>query len=200
MSRKTNLDKFQSVMFDDMSTLDHLTVTERDQVLRYRFAFTVLLENPSLSDKLLRDYLMDEFKICNSQAYNDISNIKIILPNIRNAGKEWIRYVVNEELKDIIAKCKLAGDDLMKERIMAVDKLAKYNKLDQDDNEEMPWDDIIPVGIEPTSDPSVLGITKMKNKEEEIKRLIEKYKGEIEIEDIEYQDVTDDGTKESILQ
>ena len=200
MSRKSNLDKFQSVMFDDMSTLDHLTVTERDQVLRYRFAFTILLENPSLSDKLLRDYLMVEFKICSSQGYNDIINIKIILPNIRNAGKEWIRYVVNEELKDIIAKCKLGGDDLMKERILAVDKLAKYNKLDQEDNEEMPWDDIIPVGIEPTSDPSVLGIAKMKNKEEEIKRLIEKYKGEIEIEDIEYQDISDDGTKESILQ
>jgi hypothetical protein len=195
MSRKSNLDKFQSVMFDDMSSLEHLNKTERDQVLRYRFAFAVCLDNPSIPDIELRDKIINEFGIARSQAYLDISNIKVILPNIRNAGKEWIRYIVNEELKDAIARCKLGGDNMMKERIAAIDKLAKYNKLDQDDKEEMPWDDIIPVGIEPTSDPTVLGITPMKNKDEEILRLIEKYKGEIEIEDIEYQDISEqDGT------
>ena len=194
MSRKTNLDKFQAVMFEDMDKIDNLTKPERDQLLRYRYAFSVCLENPSISDNLLRDQLIKEFKISRSLAYLDIANIKVILPNIKNAGKEWIRYIVNEELKEAIAQCKLAGDDLMKERIAAIDKLAKYNKLDQADQDEMPWDEIIPVGIEPTSDPTVLGVTPMKNKEEEISKLIEKYRGEIEIEDIDFTDIVNDGT------
>jgi hypothetical protein len=200
MSRKNNLDKFQEIMFADLKDIDFLSEVERAQVLRYRFAFTESLENPSIADNLLRDMLMENFKISMSQAYRDISNIKIILPNIRNAGKEWIRYVVNEELKEAIKACKDAGDEKLKERIMAIDKLAKYNKLDQDDAEELPWDDIIPVPIEPTSDPTVLKIKPLENKEEEIRKMYEKYLGEIEIEEVEYQDITEpDERKETDL-
>ena len=193
MSRKTNLDKFEAVMFDDRKDLNHLTPVEQDQVMRYRFAFARCLDNPAISDKLLRDELMNEFGIGSSQAYVDISNIKVILPNIRNAGKEWMRYLFNEEIRANIAKCKDdEGNitDVDKHR-KALDVLAKYNKLDQKDTDQLPWDDIIPVQIEPTSDPTVLGITPLANKEEVIRKLYEKYKGDIEVEDIDYQEMND---------
>jgi len=203
MSRKSNLDKFQEVMFADKVDISHLSPVEQMQVVRYRFAFTQCLETPSLSDSVLRDQLINEYGISQSQAYRDIANVKIILPNIKAAGKEWIRYIVTEELKLAIQQCKNAGDDLMKERIMAIDKLAKYNKLDQDDGEQIPWDDIVPIPIDPTNDVSVLGAIPMENAEEEIKKLYEKYKGDIEIEDIDYLDITDvdnDRNEEDILQ
>lgn len=203
MSRKANLDKFQEVMFADKADLAHLTPVEQMQVVRYRFAFTVCLDSPSIEDNKLRDQLIAEFGISKSQAYRDIANIKIILPNIKAAGKEWIRYIVTEELKIAIQECKDAGEDLMKERIMAIDKLAKYNKLDQDDGEELPWDDIIPIPIEPTNDVTVLGAVPLENAEEEIKKLYEKYKGDIEIEYVDYQEITDvnnAGNQEDILQ
>lgn len=195
---KRNLDKFQAIMFDDMASLDHLSQDEKDQLRRFRFAFTKLLDNPSMSDVVLRDELMSMFKIKSTQAYVDISNLKIILPNIRNAGKEWVRYIVNEELKLAIAECKRYGDKKLSERIMAIDKLAKYNKLDQDEGEEIDWDQIYPQPIEPTDDISVLGEIPMVNKRETIERLITKFKNEIEIEDIEFQEVND-GDQEDIL-
>jgi len=198
MSRKNNLDKFQDLMFRDMDELTALTLVERDQLKRYRFAFTFLLDHPSLPDNVLKDYLMSEFKISQSQAYRDLANMKVILPNIKNAGKEWIRYVVNEELKDAIGEAKAVGK--LKERILAIAALGKYNRLDQVDEEELPWDDIIPVPIEPTSDPTVLGIKPLENKQEEIRKLIEKYKGEIEIEDITYEDINNAGKEEDIFQ
>ncbi len=191
MSRSKNLDKFQALMFDDMKNLDYLTPSEQEQVRRYRFAFSICLDDPSVSDKRLCNYLMHKFSIGRSQAYADVAKIKVILTTVRNAGKEWIRYVVNEELKQAIRVCKLAGDDLMKERIMAIDKLAKYNKLDKDDNEEIPWEEIIPIDIEPTSDPTVLDITPLANKKEVILKLYEKYVGDIEIETIEYKNIND---------
>jgi len=198
MSRPSKLDKFNELMFSDIGSITDMTETERNQLLRYRFAFTILLENPSYSDVTLRDNLMLQFGISQSQAYRDISNLKIILPNIRNAGKEWIRYVVNEELKNAIKAAKDAGK--LKERIMAISALAKFNRLDQEDTEEMPWDEIIPTGIEPTSDPSVLDITPLQDEKAEIKRLFEKYAGEIELDSLSYQTETDDRKEEDIFQ
>jgi len=193
-SRKVNLDKFHELMFSDIDKLTELNQPEIQQLLRYRFAFTVLLEKPSTSDILLRDALMNQYNISMSQAYRDIANLKIVLPNVRNAGKEWIRYIVNEELKEAIQDAKTDGK--LKERILAILGLAKYNKLDQDEAEEMPWDEIIPIDIEPTSDPTVLGITPMANKDEVIRQLYEKYKGEIEFEDTDYEEIKDDSGKE----
>jgi hypothetical protein len=140
---------------------------------------------------------MAEFGISQSQAYRDISNMKVILPNIRNAGKEWIRYIVNEELKKAIADAETNGK--LKERILAISALAKYNKLDQDDAEEFPWDEIIPQGIEPTNDPTVLEGAKEYSKEE-IAALYKKYQHDIEIEDVPFEDVKDEPEKENLFQ
>lgn len=188
MNNKSKLDRFQQLMFADLSDID-LPENDIAKLKRYRYIFSELLENPSLSDKELRDRLMCEFDIGKSQAYIDISNIKVILPNIRNAGREWFRYIVNEELKQAIEDAKTEGR--LKERIMAIQALAKYNKLDQDEVPELPWHEIVPHDIEPVSDPTVLGIRPLKNKHEVIQRLLQKYKGEIEIEDIEYEQADD---------
>lgn len=193
MSRQKNLDKFQEVMFADRSEMTHLTPVEVEQVLRYRFAFTMCLESPSISDNKLRDMLMTEFRISQSQAYRDIASMKIILPNIKSAGKDWYRYMFNEEIKTAIQECKDAGPEYLKERILALDKLAKYNKLDQDDEEQLPWDEILPMEIEPTTDPTVIDVKPIENREQEIKKLLNHYKGDIEIEDIEYQELDKDG-------
>jgi len=190
MSRKNNLDKFRDVLFSDLKEEKHLTPIEREQLKRYRACFTQSLENPSIPDKELRDYLINEFNVSESQAYRDIGNIRILLGNVRNAGKEWVRYIVNETLKQAIEDAK--GDKKrLKELIMAADKLGKYNRLDKEDALEIPWEEILPIPIEPTADPTVLKIKPLENKEEEIEKLYKKYRGEIEIEYIDYEEVKD---------
>lgn len=189
MSRKCNLDKFRNVLFSDISENETLLPVERDQLKRYRAAFHLSLENPSMPDTRLRDFLMNEFFISESQAYRDIGNIRILLGNVRNAGKEWIRYLVNETLKKAIED----ADDkkYLKERIAAAGLLGKYNRLDKEDALEIPWDEILPQDIEPTSDPTVLSskVKPLQNKEEEIRKMYEKYKGDIELEYVDYEEV-----------
>ena len=189
MPRKPALDKYHDVLFKDFDEMEHLTPAEQNQLKRYRFCFSQSLENPSLPDKELRDFLINEFSISQTQAYTDIQNMRVLLGNIRNAGKEWIRYLVNETLKEAIETAKSAGPKRLKELIMAADKLGKYNRLDKEDAEELPWEEILPQSIEPTTDPTVLKIKPLENKEEEIRKMYEKYKGEIEIEDVGYEDV-----------
>jgi hypothetical protein len=194
MSRKCNLDKFRDVLFSDISENETLLPVERDQLKRYRAAFHHSLENPSLPDIKLRDYLMNEFGVSESQAYRDIGNIRILLGNIRNSGKEWVRYLVNETLKEAIELAKGAGTKKLKEMIAAAGMLGKFNRLDKEDALEIPWDEILPQTIEPTSDPTVLSskVKPLKNKEEEIKKMLEKYKGEIDFDYTDYEIVNED--------
>ena len=187
MSRKANLDKFHDVLFKDFDEQQHLTLIEREQLKRYRAAYSQSLENPSITDTKLRDYLMNEYGISQTQAYYDIANIRILLGNVRNAGKEWVRYLVNETLKEAIEACRTKKK--WKEVILAANVLGKYNKLDKDDAMEYPWEDILPIPIEPTNDVTVLKVKPLANKEEEIRKMYEKYKGEIDIEDIGYEEV-----------
>ena len=186
MSKRNTLDKFHNVMFVDFDE-SVLTLDEREMLRRYRAVFTLSLENPSMTDTKLRDYLMEEFGVNMATAYRDLSNVRVLLGNVQNAGKEWIRYIVNETLKKAIEDAKLLGKNGIKLMILAADKLGKYNRLDKEDATELPWDEIIPQTIEPTTDPTVLGIKPLANKEEEIRRMYEKYRDEIEIEDIGYE-------------
>lgn len=191
MARKPALDKYHDVLFKNFDEIEHLTPAERKQLTRYRLAFTESLENPTLPDTQLRDLLMNSFGISATQAYVDIQNVRILLGNVRNAGKEWIRYLVNETLKTAIEDAKALGPKGIKLQIMAANTLGKYNMLDREDAVELPWEDIVPQSIEPTSDPTVIGGKKLANKEEEIKKMYEKYKGEIEIEYTDYEEVGD---------
>lgn len=207
MARTSNLDKFKKVMFDDITDLTDFTSTEKSQLKRYRSAFTILLENPSTSDRKLVEYLITEFNISDTQAYRDVASIKVFLPSVRNAGKQWSRYLVEEELKQVITEAKeLAkgdsnGDEekdplsiaqkgyLLEIRTKALDKLGKYTRLDKEDELGINWEDIVPIPIEPTNDVSVLKVKPLPNKEEAIKKLYDKYRSDIEIEDIDYEEL-----------
>lgn len=189
MPRKPALDKFRDVLFKDFDEMEHLTPAEQKQLTRYRLAFTESLENPTLPDTELRDMLMNTFGISSTQAYVDIQNVRILLGNVRNAGKEWVRYLVNETLKKAIEDARTLGPKGIKLVIMAANTLGKYNMLDREDAQELPWEDIVPQTIEPTSDPTVLKIKPLENKEDEISKMYEKYKGEIEIEYTDYEEL-----------
>lgn len=190
MNKKEHpLERFRTVLFENVKE-STLKGNEYQQLIRYRDAFTQSLDNPLIRDIELRDYLINKYRISERQAYRDLANIRILLGNVRNAGKEWIRYLVIEGLKDAANRAKLACK--IKEEIMALDKLAKYNRLDKEDMEELPFDKIIPVDWETTTDVTVLGTKPIENLDQEIAKLYKKYIDEIEIEDIDYQEVDDE--------
>jgi hypothetical protein len=109
---------------------------------------------------------------------------------MQNSAKEWVRYLVNETLKEAIDKCRTAQK--WKEVIMAAATLAKYNMLDKETTERLPWEEIKPQDIEPTTDPTgIIRVKKLENKEAVIQKLKDKYLNDIE--DIGYEDIKEDG-------
>jgi hypothetical protein len=196
MLKKNIIDKMNSLLFDPVPK--SMNEQEQKMLMRYRDAYTYWLENPLLSDMEIRDYLMNNYEISKTQAYRDIVNIKLLLGNVREAGKEWHRYRVNNLLEKA-AQMAIEGD--VKEAT-AISKVAmaliKNNKLDIDEGEELPYDEIIPPSFEPVSDPTVIGLKPVENLRERVEKMKQKFIGEIEITDIQFEE-TDNERKEATV-
>lgn len=184
-SEETKFDKLQMSFFNS-EAVAKLTPKDLEIRKRYQNMFVIWLDNPWWSDKEMVRYLRDNFNLSRSQAYEDISKVKLILGNVQNAAKEWQRYSVIEMLKKAYAQAEAAGD--YKAMVMASDKLGKYTKLDKDEAEALPWDQLIPPQLIPTSDVSVLGITREKDFEKKVERLKKKYYQENNIEEADVVD------------
>lgn len=71
----------------------------------------------------------------------------------------------------------------------AATSYAKFNNVNVEDEQSVPYDKIVVQPFTATSDPSVLGIKPIPNIEKKITDLIEKYRAEsIDIDDVEYED------------
>ena len=184
MKKESTLDRFHKVLFS-VGNEKLFTEDEQKMLIRYRAVFTLSLETPWITNTEKRDFLMNEFHISIAQAYKDLSKVRVLLVNMQNAGKGWIRYIVNESLKKSIKDAQKMGKSGIKLGIMAAGKLAKFNMLDKEDSIYLSWEEIKPPTIEPTTDPTVLGIKPLQNKSEVIRKLYEKYL--VEIEDNEYE-------------
>ncbi len=66
--------------------------------------------------------------------------------------------------------------------VAAADKLGKYTRLDKEDQEPLPWEEIKPQPVEFVTDPSVLGIEHVENPRALVEKVRKKYMDEIEVE------------------
>ncbi len=183
--------KIQKYLFDDDIPITEIQFTPHELEIRnrYRHIFTYWLEKSTLSDKKIVQYIMHEFGLSKTQAYRDLLSIKVLLGNVKNAAKEWHRYKL---LQMVDETYQLAKDKRNPVAMAAViDKLGKYTQLDKEDQERIPYDEIVPQNFEPSGDVSVMGIKPIKNLKEKQKAMRKKYSGTL-IEDIEYTEAQSD--------
>lgn len=150
----------------------------RDRIIRIRQAYVWWYEFPMSTETEVRDLIMHNSGVSVTQAYQDIQILKILLGDIKNAGKEWHRHRVIHMIEETYEMAKDKQD--VRAMVMAADKLGKYTRLDKEDSLTMPWDEIIPLPIEPTMDPTVLGLKPIENVRGKIAAMLEKYGGEID--------------------
>jgi len=140
----------------------------------YEDAFAKWITDPALSDTHITNLLINEYGRSKTQAWRDVAIIKSVLGDIKNADKEWQRYTVISMLKEAYELAKTKKDP--KAMAMAADKLGKYTKLDKDDLDDIPWDEIVPPSFEPSADPQLLGIPDGHKSAEEVLELKRKLK------------------------
>lgn len=189
MSKPATLEKYRQHLFTPNCELK-LSDNEAAKLQRYRDVYVQWLEDPSMNRARMRDYILNSYPgISKSQVYREIHEINILLGNVQNASRAHIQFVVNETLLEVIHDLK-EDKKRYKELILAVDKLAKYNQLDQDAPEPVDWSEMVDFEIEPTSDPRDIGAKKMKNLEEVKAKLYKKYADAVE--DVEYEEMKND--------
>lgn len=185
MSKKQTYDICVKHLYDDVDKLKHLGPQVIARLLRIRSAYTLMNEFPSKPDREIILHIMNEGEVEKSAAYEDLRIIKDLLGSINKQSKDWHRFKFNDQIQKAYDLAEIQKNPDAMQKAMAT--YAKYNQLDIEDTERMPWEDIIPQMFEPTEDPTVLGIKPIPNFREKQAALKKKY--EDQIEDVTYEEI-----------
>lgn len=194
MSLPVNIDDYSSYLPVDSSELRSQLVPEEtiQRVERLRELSAYWRSYPSTSPKELVSRCMQLFKVGKSQAYDDIHILKILIGNLEATTKEFARWRVNQMIEEDRVAARRDGD------WRAVASMQKNyilnNQTDKPDTPDMAFDKIVPLQLEPTDDPSVLGIKAPKNLRARRDKLIKQFLKDDEY--AEYTEVTSTENKE----
>ncbi len=169
MNKLTRFDRIQKHILSPEDSREELSTKDLEILHRYEAAFAFWLNNPALDDKAIVSFMMNHCGISKSMAYNELSHLKRMMGCVRTASKEWYRHMVIEMCREAYRLAKARND--AKAMALAADKIGKYTKLDKDEQEQLPWDEILPPNFEPQADITILGLPKMDNIEQTRKKL-----------------------------
>jgi hypothetical protein len=148
-------------VFHDQTGKLKLSKTQEDQLSRWRFAREwVLLYNPR-SDRDIVSAIIYEYKVCESQAYVDVKNMKRFFATLETANKEYEKVMMIEQLKHLIAKLQVDGSvKAMQAEIKARELLSKIYGFTDPENTIPPP---VIVNITPVIDATALGFEPIEN-------------------------------------
>lgn len=158
-----------------------------DKVLRVREMYNWFIANPDGTDREFVNELVQRHDVSKVTAYSDLAVVKAMLPLLAAASRDFHRWRFNEMIMNTYKMAQKRKDTKTMERAAA--SYAKYNRVDLEEEQVMPYEMIVVQPFTATSDPSVLGIKPIPNIQRKISDMIKKYRAEtIDIEDVEFEE------------
>lgn len=158
-----------------------------DKVLRVREMYNWFIANPDGTDREFVNELVQRHEVSKVTAYSDLAVVKAMLPLLAAASRDFHRWRFNEMIMNTYKMAQKRKDTKTMERAAA--SYAKYNRVDLEDEQVMPYEMIVVQPFTATSDPSALGIKPIPNIQRKISDMIKKYRAEtIDIEDVEFEE------------
>ena len=158
------------------------------RILRIREMYNWFLANPDASDKDFVSEVMSRHDVSKVTAYGDLNIVKTLLPALASASRDFHRWRANEMLMLTFKMAQKRKDTKTMER--AASSYARLNRVELEDEQAMPYDQIVPQPFTATDDPRVLGIEPIPNINQKIADMIAKYRKEsIDIDDVEFEEV-----------
>ena len=156
-------------------------------ILRLREMYSWFVASPDIKDRQLITQTLDRVHISPAQAAAAPASVKMFRPLLTSASRDFHRYRANEMLLETYRMAKARKDTKTMERAAA--SYAKYNRVDLEDEQTLPYDMIVVQPFTATSDPTILGLKPIPNLQQKIDKLLAKYRAEtIDIEDIDYEE------------
>lgn len=159
-----------------------------EKIKRVRDMHQLLIANPATVAREIVSDIMERYGVTEQCAYSDLRTVRDILPTLTQSRRAYHRWQANEMMMETYRKARDKGKlDVMAKT--AAD-YAKYNRVDEDDDDTGTFDEIRVQPFVPTMDPRVLGLEPIPDIFEKQRKLIEKYSREIsDIEDVTYEEV-----------
>lgn len=185
-----NLDQYSRYVTLDDSELRELRVAESVLVRlrRIRGLYAYWLQFPSKLDNDLVQYDIAMFKVSLTSAYDDLHLVKVLLGNLQQTTKEFMRWKINKSIEEDIAAARRAGDFRSVAALTKV--MVQNNRTDKDDEPDLEFDKIVPQNFEPTDDPTVLGIERVPDLRGRIRALYKRYSNTM-VQDAEYEEINE---------
>lgn len=196
MSLPVNIDDYSRyIAMDDTVLMDeNVSSVIIERLHRIRALYSYWLQFPSKFNNDIVQYDMAMFKVCKTQAYDDLHLTQLIMGNMQRASKEFMRWKIEADLEEDLKAARRAGDH---RSVAAIEKnRILNNRTDKEDEVEIEFDKITPQNFVPTDDPSVIGIANVPGLRERKRKLIKMYSVGSMIQDAEYEEIedgTDDG-------
>lgn len=194
MSLPVNIDEYSRyvTMNDDELQEQHVSQIILTRLHRLRGLYAYWIQFPGKCDREIVTYDINMFRVSRTQAYDDLHLVQVLLGNLQQANKEFMRWKINMDIEEDLKAARRAQDyravaQLEKNRIL-------NNRTDKDDEPELEFEKIVPQTFEPVDDPTVIGIQKIPDLRNKIKKLISKYNTDKSWDNTEYIEVEDDGT------
>lgn len=186
-----NIDEYASLLpLDDDQLLEqHVNPLMLERLHRIRGLYAFWLQYPNKSTKDIVQQDIDLFKISQSKAYEDVRLVQKLLGDIQAMTKDFARWRFNQMNERHVL---MAERDRDHRAIALLEKnFIKANQLDKEDTPDMAFDQIVPLQIEPTDDPTVLGIRRIPDLRGMIRKMIAKY-SKSDIENAQYVEIEQD--------
>ena len=174
------LDTARDHLFADVTDMQRagLPLATQEHIFRLRDLYNFWLQHPRIKDKEIILKLQQDYKLGKSQAYSDLSILKLLLGEFQKTSKDYHRYRFIEMINEAYEVARVNKD--AKAMATAADKYAKYTQLDKEDEINFDYDKIAVQAFVPTDDPSVAGFKPIPNLREVIRNTIKKYEKECE--------------------
>lgn len=159
---------------------------ERQRVLNLRDMYNYWLAYPTTREKDILNEVQRRFGVDKPTAYNYVGALRVLLGDLGKTNKDFIRFQFNEMIRDAYDMARRDHDpDAM---IKALDKFAKYNRLDEPDGVDVQWESIMPQQFVMSDDPTTIGFKPIANIREKIKAKIDQYWNS-QIEDVRFEEL-----------
>lgn len=176
-------------LFPSGKELIPLTEKEKETLSLVQQVFTLWLSEPTRTDKQMLAHIKHHMGLGEHAARRILVFSKQILGNVQLADRKWNQHLFNESILKVYNKAEAQGNLAL--QLSALEKFAKFNKLDKDVAEDIPWDKIIPPITDFVADPSAAGLRPIENHEEVRRKLMRKYDL---AQDVEYTEEEEDGS------
>ena len=176
MANRDTLEICRLDLFSSQEELDErYTEDVVARILRIREEYNWFIANPDAKDRQFIENAVSRFGIHKSMAYRDLGVVKTLLPHLAQASRDFHRYRYNEMILETYQMAKKRKDTKTMEK--AASSYAKFNRVDLEDEQAVPYDMIVVQPFTATDDPSVLGIKPMPRLQERIQELLHNFFG-----------------------